>query len=363
MLDYIKSGTVYTMGRSGAMEPVKVEGFEIGQAVWYEGWSGSLAWVVGSDMFGYTIITEDLSKHNGMTGSSLSPYTRIKPATGHEAINAEQIAELEAKVIEKRAQDKIEQETAAKLHAEEVAKIAAELRAKYPNANSRYPGKTLKAELTKAFPGVKFSVTSDYNSINIGWTDGPTVKQVEGFSSKYQHGNFDGMTDSYDYDHSAHSDAVSSVLGSVGYVFENRKLSPELMEAVKRDLIEKGEEPKDDYNRNTVYMMLEKAEIYGEYQGLELIDNQGWVPQFSKKAEQPRPEATKEAISVQPVAGVTVRENTEKQGIEIIFDSKPSAATLTSLKANGFRWSKFQSLWYTRATDEAREFASKLEAK
>lgn len=56
----------------------------------------------------------------------------------------------------------------------------------------------------------------------------------------------------------------------------------------------------------------------------------------------------------------TVRENEEKGGIEIRFPSKPDASILEQLKRHGWRWSRFGSCWYTKATEEARAFAASL---
>jgi hypothetical protein len=58
--------------------------------------------------------------------------------------------------------------------------------------------------------------------------------------------------------------------------------------------------------------------------------------------------------------GITVSENTEKGGIEIRFPSKPETEVLERLKANGWRWSRFSSCWYKRASEEARTFANEL---
>jgi len=58
--------------------------------------------------------------------------------------------------------------------------------------------------------------------------------------------------------------------------------------------------------------------------------------------------------------GKEVRENKEKNGVEIVFDSKPDDEILTLLKANGWRWSKFNRLWYNRLTPENLEFANTL---
>ena len=68
---------------------------------------------------------------------------------------------------------------------------------KYPN--QALASKNIKIELQRAFPGQKFSVTSDSfsmgDSVNIHWTEGPTTKEVEEFTDKYQHSDFDGMQD------------------------------------------------------------------------------------------------------------------------------------------------------------------------
>ena len=58
--------------------------------------------------------------------------------------------------------------------------------------------------------------------------------------------------------------------------------------------------------------------------------------------------------------GKTIRENTEKNGVEIIFNSKPDDKVLSLLKANGWRWSRFNRLWYNRLSPENLEFAQQL---
>lgn len=65
-------------------------------------------------------------------------------------------------------------------------------------------------------------------------------------------------------------------------------------------------------------------------------------------------QATKE---IETVGNKTIRTNTEKNGIEIIFPNKPNAETLNKLKANGWRWSNFNKLWYNKNTPENYEFA------
>lgn len=58
----------------------------------------------------------------------------------------------------------------------------------------------IRAELKTAFPGVKFSVTSQSysmgNCIDVRWTDGPTEEAVSAIAMKYEKCGFDGTDDS-----------------------------------------------------------------------------------------------------------------------------------------------------------------------
>lgn len=47
--------------------------------------------------------------------------------------------------------------------------------------------------------------------------------------------------------------------------------------------------------------------------------------------------------------------NKEKNGIEVRFAIKPDSSVLETLKANGFRWSGKQKMWYAKHTDERFE--------
>lgn len=92
--------------------------------------------------------------------------------------------------------------------------------------------KNMRKELAAAFPGVKFQVKTERysggNNINIGWTDGPTVPQVEKITNKYSGGSFDGMVDLYTHE----STAWTEVYGEGKYIFENRTYSRAFIEKV-----------------------------------------------------------------------------------------------------------------------------------
>lgn len=93
----------------------------------------------------------------------------------------------------------------------------------------------IRAELKAAFVGVKFSVTSDTfsggNSVHIDWTDGPTVKEVEAITSKYQYGHFNGMEDLYE-DSNSRED-----IPQAKYIQEQRRMS----DTAKADILAKNE--------------------------------------------------------------------------------------------------------------------------
>jgi hypothetical protein len=55
--------------------------------------------------------------------------------------------------------------------------------------------KLVRKALKREFPGTKFSVRSDHNSINVRWVDGPTTAQVNPVAKAYEGGGFDGMID------------------------------------------------------------------------------------------------------------------------------------------------------------------------
>lgn len=52
--------------------------------------------------------------------------------------------------------------------------------------------------------------------------------------------------------------------------------------------------------------------------------------------------------------------NTEKNGIELRFNSKPSAEILTKIKENGYRWSNNQKIWYAKQSENTMAIANEI---
>lgn len=98
----------------------------------------------------------------------------------------------------------------------------------------------VKKELCKAFPGVKFRVSSSIysggSSIDISWTDGPTTDMVKAISDKYQECDFDGMTDSTSY----RDQIFTDVFGGAKYVLEQRSCSEAAYNRTAEELGFKG---------------------------------------------------------------------------------------------------------------------------
>ena len=60
--------------------------------------------------------------------------------------------------------------------------------------------RAIRAELKKAFPETKFSVTkTPCCNVKVSYDNGVLPSQVRAITSKYQLGKFDSQTDSYDF--------------------------------------------------------------------------------------------------------------------------------------------------------------------
>lgn len=90
-----------------------------------------------------------------------------------------------------------------------------------------------------------------------------------------------------------------------------------------------------------------------------------WTEEFAGD-----PDCIRLKKEIAPVAGAqptgdkiaTCKLNPSKGGIELYFPGKPSPTVLDDLKANGWRWSRFNSCWYKLDNSIARRVASKYAA-
>lgn len=293
-------------------------------------------------------------------------YSLYWPSDGrkgiHVEITDERLTDSQVDdIIRHAALAKIEKELEALRNADETEREIQRLKTSYPHLTqeekgSKLWGQTLAAhnmriELKRAFPGHKFRVISKKysggDSVNISWTDGPTQKEVEAITGKYQEGSFNGMEDIYEYNH---ENLWTGIYGGAKYVFEQRHFSKEFIERIAA---QEG-----------------TPIVWNTYGGYD-VTGEDWQTQQSRRhwlnkalsetsaySQTDKTETTQSA----PVYGVTVSINTEKQGVEIRFPSKPAQTVIDSLKANGWRWSRFNSCWYNKANDTNLIFANSLKA-
>jgi len=97
------------------------------------------------------------------------------------------------------------------------------------------PAANIRAQLKRAFPGVKFSVrTEHHGAVNVNWTDGPLTAEVERIANKYRDGHFDGMDDCFYYNETP----WNHVFGGINYVSCNRHFSVDTLKEAARSVAE-----------------------------------------------------------------------------------------------------------------------------
>lgn len=198
----------------------------------------------------------------------------------------------------------------------------------------------IKTELQKAFPGIKFSVTSDSysmgDSVHIGWEDGPTTKEVEAISGKYQYGSFNSMEDLYEHTNSRDD------IPQTKYVSENRSQS-ETVKALLPDFTARfhPDQLNDWHNKpeQIFYRLFSKTSLPANYTGLGIVRTDcmaGSVEDFYQFTFNVPESATQQAATtqfkeVETKAGeVNIVDYSEK-AIAVIGDTKPIKDILKAL--------------------------------
>jgi len=351
---------------------------------------------------------------------------------GNRILSADELIDAIRTAGENKARIDAERAAAAIIKAEQQAAQRAQWAIEFAFLQTTASGcrshvlgaKNIRAELKRAFPGIKFSVTSDSytggNSIDVHWQAGPTKEAVEKITGKYQEGHFDGMEDIYRDSGNQWPD----IYGGAKYVMEQRSFPNELHDAIGRSLCELqgiefagqytlgllGENDDRDLQQHINQLLklttwpagaefdrVDEKEFAGEdcdtFKRLFETYGQG----FYNKTEQmtpadqvafsnyqsrqglhwcrivfksngggnqpeakPEPTAPTQAETVSAGSGATVKTNAEKNGVEIHFASKPAAEVLAQLKSAGWRWSRFSSCWYHKNTPENLAFANQL---
>ena len=200
----------------------------------------------------------------------------------------------------------------------------------------------LKKELRNKFKGVKFSVRSGSGSINVSWTDFPTVEAVQEIANKYESVRYDEYTGEI-------------LCGGNTFVFTNNSWSDEMKKSIKENLIIKyGIEFYNEYIENSYDGFRYEKEAYKELYKKSLE-----VAADTEEKEEPTTEKkilfSNNDIQVAEV-GKTIR---------IYFNGKPSEEIRNSIKALGFRFFKndgfYWGIYSNKTTLEAIKEALQVE--
>lgn len=218
------------------------------------------------------------------------------------------------------------------------------------------------AVLKHEFPGVKFKAhtrngsTSD--SITIEYEDGPAYDKVMKVARVFETTDYNAYEDI----HEDCTQPAAVVCGGFDYLFLNRSTTVDVYKYVHDYIISNVGGATEEYARGEAHKIVAKTDFPTggyELEGLELTDA-GWVLHIKAKAEPIKPTPP----DAPKGDGVTVTENKEKNGIEIRFHSMPSEAIRSDLKANGWRWTRYNGgLWYNKANDNNRAFAQEIAKK
>jgi len=276
----------------------------------------------------------------------------------NDVVDMEVVNALLAKAHEKIAKDEAERparEAAAK--AELDAAMAA-IEAEYPylekpgknNWGAKHVAINLRIELKRSFPGIKFSITSDNNSVNISWTDGPTKDQVSEYTRKYVDHFLDQTGDYMDCKPSLFND----VFGGCTHVFSRREISDEtkavFLAWAQQYVVENCDK---SHSQRAIEVFRDCAiPTYGPWHIVREGNEWQVQPLAAEPTEPIEAGATENSM--------TVSRNEAKGGIEIKFDSKPDDEIIELLKMTGFRWSHFSKVWWAKYTDDLWQFANKL---
>ena len=201
----------------------------------------------------------------------------------------------------------------------------------------------LKKELKAKFKGVKFSVRSGSGSINVSWTDFPTVEAVQEIANKYESVRYDEYTGEI-------------LCGGNTFVFTNNSWSDEMKKSIKENLIIKyGIELYNEYIENSYDCFRYEKEAYKELYKKSLE-----VAADTEEKEEPKAEDKKVLYSNEEIQIIEKGKTTR-----IYFNGKPSEEIRNSIKALGFRFFKndgfYWGIYSNKTTLEAIKEALQVE--
>ena len=201
----------------------------------------------------------------------------------------------------------------------------------------------LKKELKNKFKGVKFSVRSGSGSINVSWTDFPTVEAVQEIANKYESVRYDEYTGEI-------------LCGGNTFVFTENSWSDDMKKAIKENIINRfGLSFYNEYVKDCYDGFRYEKEAYKELYKKSLE-----VAADTEEKEEPTTEDKKVLYSNEEIQIIEKGKTTR-----IYFNGKPSEEIRNSIKALGFRFFKndgfYWGIYSNKTTLEAIKEALQVE--
>lgn len=283
---------------------------EIGQIIFSEGnWGKNerVIYEIINGTFGATYKTANIDGSGVSTDSHIRDieqkfgigtyYTKGDIYTGNLEKLVNQCIEAQIKADNQKAIE-------AKEQAEKEAQKKAYL-SQFKQADNRTGTNLLKEYILEKYPSVsKVEVKKDSfsggSSMDVTYYAPENIEELDVFIKSFQYGHFDGMNDIYEY-----NDNESIII---------------------------------------------KGHIMPTYK---------YVSAYFSQSDAVRTQPT-ERTNLSECDGVKVTLNDEKNGVEVKFNGKPSEDILSELKGMGFRWSKFQKIWYAKQSEKTISFANSL---
>jgi Large polyvalent protein associated domain 29 len=231
--------------------------------------------------------------------------------------------------------------------------------------------KEIRTELKATYPGIKFKVQSDNysmgSSIDIYWVDGPTIEQVKEISNKKERvsrceytGDILSGGNRYVSTHRTYSESVlTAEIEKVLTKYQHNDLVDYLDRPMARAEVVATQSKYDstwDLSSAPCIKMGDSVRAHTDSVRSYVYKNLHDISFVNLQVAEVKPVES----AVESEVAATVSENNIKNGIEIKFSTKPDRAVIEELKANGFRYSRGQNIWYAARTDDRLIVANNL---